>query len=649
MNRLVLGVIGHVDHGKTALVHALTGQDTDRLPEEKRRGISIALGFAHLDTSSGARIDLIDMPGHERFVRTMVAGATGIDAVLLVVAATEGIKPQTVEHANIAGLLGLRRAVIAIAKTDLVAPQQARRVAAEVLHLLEHIGLDASPPVFTSARDGSGIAELKHALAALAAEREHRAAGGLAYLPIDRAFGIPGHGPVVTGTLRGAGISRGDTLELLPPCRTVRVRGVQVHGRTAPAAAPGQRVAINLRDIEVSELERGMVLAAPASLAPSNWLTLSIRSVDDAPPIENGKSLRALLGTSELTTRLRLLDCNVLEPGHSGFVQLHCATPVALPTGEHAILRLASPPRTLAGGRVLESVTQRRRRNDAETLKRLENLRDLAADDMLLAEIRRVGAAGTTLPHLSRLSALSAERIAHALHGRIVTGRSGLVVDRVEMEYLLARIPALLSPHTGGLSRGELLAALPGVGRAVLDAAIGRLQGRGTVVERGSRLMLPNPDEDRRRARDDADLAARIASNLLDSGLTPPNPSDVMVDAPTRRAVNRLIGSGLVIRAEDRSKRRELLFHRESIEQAKRRLAPLLERGPGLRVSEVASALGVSRKYVMPLLDHLDSVGFTCRIEDRRVLSLTKGHAARGISMAKARERERHETPEEPV
>ena len=221
MTPLVLGVIGHVDHGKTALVRALTGQDTDRLAEEKQRGISIALGFAHLNVGSDAAIDLIDMPGHERFVRTMISGATGIDAILLVLAANEGVKPQTVEHVDIAGLLGLRRAVVAISKTDLVAPEQARKVADDAVRLLALSGLDPLPPVMTSALQETGIEDLRRALQDLAAQQRPHTADGFAYLPIDRAFSIAGHGPVVTGTLRGAAVTAGDTLELLPSRRAM--------------------------------------------------------------------------------------------------------------------------------------------------------------------------------------------------------------------------------------------------------------------------------------------------------------------------------------------------------------------------------------------------------------------------------------------
>lgn len=631
VTHLVLGVIGHVDHGKTALVRALTGVDTDRLPEEKQRGISIALGFAHLKVRAETDIDLIDMPGHERFVRTMISGATGIDAVLLVVAANEGAKPQTVEHVNIAGLLGLRRAVVAISKTDLVSPNEAGRVADDAVRLLARSGLDSPPPVMTSVLQERGIEDLRQALKALAAIQRPRAADGVAFLPIDRSFSIAGHGPVVTGTLRGADITAGDTLELLPLRRTVRVRALQVHGARVATATPGQRVAINLRDIEIAELKRGMALAAPDTLALSDWLTISIRAVEGAPLLRNGMRVRAVLGTDEVEARLRLLDRDALEAGQTGLAQLHCAEPVAVPASEHVILRLASAPQTVAGGKVLEPASRRQRRNCPRILQRLEDLRVLPPTALIAAEVEREGPAGMTLRRLSQLSALATPRIVERLQTLpFVVTRSGLVVRKADMDNLHSRIPSLLAPHATGLSHDELLSTLPGTGAAVLDEALGSLLARGVISKRGSQLLVPRPKEDRARARHEAELASRIAETLQRAGLSPPIPSAIVTDPLSKRAIDRLLREGVVVRALDRAKGKEILFHRDAIEDARRRLAPLLERVPGLLVTEVGAALGISRKYSMPLLDHLDTIRFTRRIDDRRVRARLDRNRERG-------------------
>jgi selenocysteine-specific elongation factor len=613
-------VIGHVDHGKSALVRALTGEDTDRLPEEKQRGISIALGFAHLAVGSDTDIDLIDMPGHERFVRTMISGSTGIDAVLLVVAANEGVKPQTVEHVDIASLLGLRHAALAISKTDLVGYEEAMRVADDAARLLTRSGMDATPPVLTSALQEKGIEDLRQALGGLAGSVRPRGVDGLAFLPIDRAFSIAGHGPVVTGTLRGAVVTAGDTLEVFPLRRTVRVRAAQVHRARVASVMPGQRVALNLRDIEIAELRRGMVLAAPDTLELSDWLTISVHAVLGAPPLKNGMRLRAMLGTAESDARLRLLDRDVLEAGQTGFAQLHCAEPVAIPASEHVVLRLASPPKTVAGGKVLEPVTRRLRRNEPEILKRLEDLAALPPAAMIAAEVRREGQAGTTLRRLSQLSALATSQILKLLRTLpVVVTHSGWVAPQAAVDHVFARVQLLLAAHAAGLSQDKLLAALPGTGAAVLDGALERLLAAGVISKRGTQFLVPRPDEDRARARNETELASQIAETLRRGGLTPPDPRTLVTDLRSKRAVDRLLRERVVVRAVDRSKGREILFHQDAIEDAQRRLAPLLERVPGLLVTEVGSALGISRKYSMPLLDHLDTIHFTRRIKDRRM------------------------------
>jgi selenocysteine-specific elongation factor len=622
MSRLLVGMMGHVDHGKTALVHALTGIDTDRLPEEKKRGISIALGFAHMQLGANLHVDFIDMPGHERFVRTMISGATGIDVALLVVAANEGVKPQTIEHIEIAKLLGLRRALIVISKNDLVSPDEARYVADDVARLLRDAGLESPAPIHTSALRHEGLEKLRRALEELAAPQVHRPADGLAYLPVDRAFAIKGHGPVVTGTLRGAAIANGEVLELLPSRKRVRIRAIQTHGAHVDSGAPGQRIALNLRDIEISELKSGMALATPDSLELSEWLTIALRSVATSKPLRNGKKLCALSGTDEVDVWLRLLDRDVLSPGDHCFAQLRCATPVALPSGEYVILRLASPPLTVGGGKVLEPVTRRMKRNNPLILQRLETLAATSGSAMIESEVRHQGAAGTTLRHLSQLSALPVNRVAELLRSLpTVSARSDLIVWKPDLDIVLARIPSLLAAHATGLSQRKLSEALPGVGAAVLDEALVGLMARGVVVERNGRFRLVRAGDNRdseHHERLELELAARIAERLRSAGLKPPNPGEVVIDARSKRAVDRLLREHVIVHGVDRDKGRELFFHREAIENARRQLEPLLDRTPGLLVTEIASALDISRKYCMPLLNHLDTIGFTRRIDGRR-------------------------------
>jgi selenocysteine-specific elongation factor len=353
-------------------------------------------------------------------------------------------------------------------------------------------------------------------------------------------------------------------------------------------------------------------------LVLSQWLTISIRAVANAPPLKNGTLLRAMLGTAERDVRLRLLDRDVLDAGESTFAQLHCTEPIAVPAREHVILRLPSPPRTVAGGMLLVADARRAQRRNAQILKRLEDLRALPTASIVAAEVERAGLKGTTLRSLSQASALAPDRIVELVRAAPFTvTRSGTVLLDSHMSGLLVRIPELLAEHAG-LSRKELLDML-GTSAEVLDEALAVSSARGLIAKRGVQYCVSRPEEDRARARDDEGLAAKIAETLRQAGLRPPPPSAIVTEARCKRAVDRLLRAGVIVRALDVDKGKELLFHRDAIDEAKRRLAPLLERAPGLLVTEIGALLGISRKFTMPLLGHLDTIRFTRRIMDRRV------------------------------
>ena len=623
MRRLLLGVIGHVDHGKTALVRALTGMETDRLPEEQRRGISIALGFAHL-TMGRDEIDFIDMPGHERFVRTMVSGATGIDAVLLVVAANEGIKPQTVEHVDIAVLLGLRRAVIVLTKTDLVSPEAAEAVAATVAGFASRAGLrSAVPPIATSTVSGAGLDAVRQAIGRTLANGCRERPAGFAYLPVDRAFTIAGHGTVVTGTLRRGSLGSSSALDVVPAGRRVRIRSLQVHGSAMQSAEPGQRVAVNLRGLEAGEVPRGVALCEPGLLLPADWLSVQLTAVAGAPPIRTTMRLMLLSGTDEVEARVRLLDRETLQPGETALAQLHCARPVAVPARERFILRSASPAATVAGGLVLDPAARRLRRHAPRSLERLQALADATGDGILLAAVQWSGGAGLTLPELARLAGL-APMLAARLSGDLDVIRTrGGVVGRAVFEHLMAALPRLLearaAEHPEGISRERLGALVPATGAAVLDEAVARLVAAGALRQEAGLVRVAQPARERERAQREEQLAQRLAETLRRGGLSPPDFPE-MTDIAVRRILDRLVRAGIVVRARDRVQKRDVLFHRDAIETARRTLAPLLAAGEGLLVKQAGLALGISRKFSVPLLEHLDAIRFTRRVGDRRVL-----------------------------
>ena len=618
-------MIGHVDHGKTALVRALSGMETDRLAEEQRRGISIALGFAHFPADD-AMIDLIDMPGHERFVRTMISGATGIDAVLLIVAGNEGIKPQTVEHVDIAVLLGVRRAVIAVSKADLVDEHEAAAVARKASAFATRAGLVATAPVLTSATTGQGVAALKQALVGTVREGGAPEDDGFPYLPVDRAFSVAGYGTVVTGTLRRGSLALGDELAVMPGGLAVRVRALQVHGATVGAASPGQRVAINLRGVEPAQVPRGTTLTARGLLASSVWLSVALRAVAGGPTLRTNARLALLVGTSEVEARLRLLDRDTLEPGATALAQLQCAEPVAIPARERFVLRTLSPPVTVGGGRVVEPVAARRRRHAPDVLARLAALADAEPAEIVAAEVARAGAAGVRLDGLARLAGVAPARAAAMLgDAPVVIGRGGVAMTEAALDAVLAQIPVRLAAsepaYPNGLSRDQLAALLPEAGPAVLDEAIARLVASGTLLHAGGSLRVRREAREQDRAREEAARAVRLTETLRRGGLSPPDPAKLAPDAQTKRLLDRLVREGVAVRTLDRVQKREILFHREVVEAARRQLAPLLAKPPGLLTGEAGAALGISRKYSVPLLEYLDATGFTRRAGDRRMLA----------------------------
>ncbi|HUO55478.1 MAG TPA: selenocysteine-specific translation elongation factor [Rhodoblastus sp.] len=621
--RLTIGMIGHVDHGKTALTRALTGMETDRLAEEQRRGISIALGFAYF-TLDAASVDVIDMPGHERFVRTMIAGATGIDAALLVVAANEGIMPQTREHVDIAGLLGVRQAVVAVTKSDLAPPEICTQVGAEAVALARAAGMAVVTPIAVSAQTGAGLEALRRALAAVLAQAQPPEDCGFAWLPIDRAFSIAGHGTVVTGTLRRGVLRADDAIESLPAGTKLRIRTLQAHGVKVDQARPGQRVAVNLRAVEPSDLPRGMALATPGLLAPSLWLDISLVSVAAAPELTNGMRLVLLFGASEVDARLRLLDREALAPGETAFAQLRLETAIAAPARERFVLRLPSPAQTVAGGIILDPDSRRQRRHARGVLRRLAALAGATPPAILAHEIENAGAQGVVLARLARIAGLAPAYALPLLRAltpaAVFFERDSFVLAASAFETLIARLPRLLAPRPAGLSHEAFAAALPQASSIAIDAALDRLVATGVLRRIGGRFTLANAEREQAEAMRRHLEAVKLAELLRQAGLTPPEPWKLAPDPGRRQLLESLIREGVAIRAPDRVQKREFVFHRDAVAEAQRRLAPLLA-GDGLLVSEIGAALGVSRKFSVPLLEYLDAIRFTRRIDDRRILA----------------------------
>ncbi|QQP89727.1 selenocysteine-specific translation elongation factor [Skermanella sp. TT6] len=622
MRSALVGVIGHVDHGKTALVRALTGIDTDRLEEEKRRGISIALGFAHLAVPGG-EIDLIDMPGHERFVRTMISGATGIDAVLLVVAANEGIKPQTVEHVEIAGLIGVKRGIVAVAKCDLVDAAGAEAAGRAACELARAAGIAEVTAVPTSAVTGAGLDRLREVLATLPRGSGTGVDAGVFYLPADRVFAVAGFGTVATGTLRRGALRVGDAVEIQPGGRSARVRSLQIHGRAVDTAGAGRRTAVNLRGVERSDLARGAALATPGLLVPSAWLDVDLRLLPSAGrDLGSGSAVRLLVGTTETSARIRLLDRDRLEPGDRAPVQLQAGEPVAVPAGEPFIIRTPSPPATIGGGRILDPASRRRRRHDAAALEFLSVLATGAPAAVVAARLRAAGAEGCTVAELCRLLAVSREMLRGILPG---AGAELLGEDAVLLAEVLrdqeCRLLALVEEHhrrhptEPGLPRERL-------DRTAAVLATGLVR-QGVLANDGGRLRHRDFNPAALMSDRDRSVIEDVETPFREGGLTPPDLAAVVGSDKARfQAVRYLVRTGTLVRTTDRVQKRDILFHRDAVAKAKRIMAiHLADRAGGFLVADLGRLLGISRKFSIPLLEHLDADGFTRRQDDRRVIA----------------------------
>ena len=626
LKTLLVGVIGHVDHGKTALVRALTGIETDRLKEERARGVSIVPGFALLATAQG-EIDLVDLPGHERFVRAMVSGATGMRAVLLAVDAHEGIKPQTVEHLEIARLIGVRRGVLALTKSDLASPETIAVRASEMTAAAVRAGLEAGPVIATSTVTGAGIPDLAAALAALLAEAEHGTDDGFPYLPVDRVFSRAGFGTVVTGTLRRGGLAVGDTVAIAPGGRSAVVRGLQIHGRAVERAEPGRRTAVALRGVGLDEISRGQALAPAALLTASAWLDVAITAAASAEnPLGSGTACRLLFGTTEVEARLRLLDRNALEPGASTQAQLHLAESVAVPAREPFVLRLDSPAATVAGGRILDPSSRRRRRHDTRVMADLAALATGQPSKAISVRLGQAGAAGTPLADLARLAGVAPSRARDML----VTSGAREIGDRFvgapAFEALRTGILAALSQHhrDSPMEHGialERLARSLSLPDTLVGLALRDLTSAGKAAQVGNLWRRADFDP----ARNESEAARRLEQMFRRAGLNPPDETEAVGrDVRRREALTYLVGAGTVIRAVDRVQRRAVLFHKEAVASARSRLVEAFPNAgapeTGFLAREAGATLGISRKFSIPLLEHLDATGFTRRAGDRRVI-----------------------------
>jgi len=629
MKSVIVGTAGHIDHGKTALVKALTGIDADRLEEEKRRGITIDIGFAHLELPLPGgeilRLGFVDVPGHERFVRNMLAGIGGIDLVLLVIAADESIKPQTREHFDICRLLSVRRGIAVLTKSDLVDRETLDVAKLEVEEFLRDSFLDPahSSVVAVSSLTGAGLDQLRHALVKTATDIGARDSSALARLPVDRVFTMKGFGAVVTGTLISGAIRKEDELEVFPAGKRVRVRGIQVHGDAAEQAVAGQRTALNLAGVTTQELARGMVLAPPSTFRPASRMDASLTLLPSAKTLKDRARVHLHAYTFETIATVVLFGQKQISPGETALAQLRLAEPTLLLPGDRFIMRQFSPVVTIGGGIVL----------DASPIPRMPGLeaflKTLASSDaqsILRARVARRGHAGISLAQLTAETGLPRQLIETHLRtpAQADVSRAGdLFVHVPALERLKLSISETVAgfhkknPLVAGIGKEELreqVAASTGVFEAALDKLVRekKLEAAGEFVHVSGRGVVLKDEE--------AESKKVIEHAFASSGLKVPALKDVLaglkVDkARAQKIVTLLLRDKVLVKISE-----DLVFHRDALANLRRSLSSEKLKSPKIDVARFKDLTGVSRKYAIPLLEYLDREHVTRRMGDERLI-----------------------------
>lgn len=632
MKSVIIGTAGHVDHGKTSLVKALTGIDADRLEEEKRRGITIDLGFAHLELNAPSgeklRIGFIDVPGHERFVRNMLAGVGGIDLVLLVIAADESIKPQTREHFEICRLLSIPRGITVITKSDLVDEDTLNVVKLEVEDFVRGSFLDTSrsPLIAVSSITGAGLDELKLEIARLAADVPARDTDAIFRLPIDRIFVMKGFGTVVTGTLIAGKVKKEEEVEVFPRRQRGRVRGVQVHGAPTDQAIAGQRTALNLSGVPMEDLARGMAIATPGLLEPTLKIDVQLALLKDAKPLKNRARVHLHVFTSETIAEVALYQGNELKPGSTGLAQLRTEDPVLLLPGDRAILRQFSPVITIGGALVLDAFPLTRQKKEARVAF-LQSLVSGSPEEALLARVSRrekdgLSLAGAVCETGLKQSVLRPMLASLAQKGRIVqVGEFSIAANAFtkSRERALAVLDAFhkANPLVAGISKEELRAKL-GLEQPIMEAVLVQLTREKKADVAGEQVRLAGRGVELKD--EEARAKEQIEKAFAAAGLKVPLMKEVLAGLPVDKAraqklVTLLMRDRVLVKLAD-----ELVFHQNALQELRRILTNYKSTSPKIDVGKFKDLTGVSRKYAIPLLEYLDRERVTRRVGDERII-----------------------------
>ncbi len=631
MKSVIVGTAGHIDHGKTALVKALTGIDADRLAEEKRRGITIDIGFAHLELAGTGgeqlRLGFVDVPGHERFVRNMLAGVGGIDLVLMVIAADESIKPQTREHFDICRLLNIPRGITVLTRSDLVDRETLDVVRLEVEEFLRGSFLDPvrAPIVAVSSRTGEGIDELKRELAHVASEVPAKSSVSLFRLPIDRVFTMKGFGTVITGTLISGRVRKEEEVEVFPTQRRARVRGVQVHGAAADEAVAGQRTALNLAGLSPEDLSRGMMLAAPGLFRPTSRIDVEVSLLASAKPLKDRARVHFHAYTTETIAEVVIYGAKQIAPGAAAFAQLRLSEPLLLLPGDRFILRQFSPVVTIGGGVVLDAAPTRQKRAAETATSFLSALQRGDPHELLNMRVARQGHTGLSLADAVAETGWCREDIEK--HAATLAAQKKLlrIDDRLLYPPAVEALQRALleeaadfhkrNPLVAGISKEELRDTFH-LSPEVFDATVnlllraGKLEVSGELVRQAGRGVVMKDEE--------AAAKQTIERAFATAGLKVPALKDVLAGLPVDRAraqkiVTLLLRDKVLVKLAD-----DLVFHRDALDQLRRAVTGYKATSPKIDVAKFKDLTGVSRKYAIPLLEWLDRERVTRRVGDER-------------------------------
>ena len=633
MKQIILGTAGHIDHGKTSLVKKITGIDTDRLKEEKLRGITIELGFASLDLPGGQHLGIVDVPGHEKFVKNMVAGATGIDIVAMVIAADEGVMPQTREHLEICSLLDIKYGCVVLTKTDLVDEEWLELVTEDVKNVLSGTFLENSLLIPVSSVTGKGIPELIKHIELLSAKIPERTASGIFRLPVDRVFTMKGFGTVITGTLISGQVRVGDTVMIYPPCITSKVRGIQAHNESVNIAGPGMRTAINFQGLEKTSITRGCVVAGPNELKPCYMTDVFLQFLSsNKKPVKNRTRVRFHSGTSEVPGVLVLLDREELAPGETAVVQLHLDNSVVLVKDDRFVIRSYSPVRTIGGGYILNPVPGKHKRFDSYIVERLNMIVEKVPEDMVSYYIEESGYKGRLFSELKIMTNMPDKQIKNILSGLLseknivcIDKENRLYIHSKRFDKLTGEIHSCINtyhksnPLKAGMPREELKSKfIQVIDARLFNHILLRMVRNKDMVSEKETVRLSSHAVS--LCVDEADLKKKLFDLYHKAGLTPPYFKDIgktsgIDPARAKEVLMLLISEKLIIKAKE-----DLYFEANAVKKLKEKLTDFLKSNHEMTTPQFKEIAGVSRKYLIPLIEYFDSEHVTLRIGDVRKL-----------------------------